>query len=73
VTLTAQSDPPGANVVASWDGGEKRGKSPLQIAAPKGAHVKLVFTLKGYSPSEESVAADEPRTVTSELVQLLGD
>jgi hypothetical protein len=73
VRLAVVSDPPGAEVIARWDGREKKGKAPFQFDAPKGAHVKLDFTLKGYSPSQEEVVADAPRTVTSELVQFLGD
>jgi hypothetical protein len=73
VRLAVVSDPPGAEVIARWDGGEKKGKAPFQFDAPKGAHVKLDFTLKGYSPSQEEVVADAPHTVSSELVQFLGD
>jgi hypothetical protein len=73
VRLAVVSDPPGAEVIARWDGGEKKGKAPFQFDAPKGAQVKLDFTLKGYSPSQEEVVADAPRTVSSELVQFLGD
>ncbi len=73
VRLAIVSDPPGAEVIARWDGGRKKGKAPFQFDAPKGARIKLAFSLKGYSPSEEEIVADAPRTVTSELVQLLGD
>ncbi len=73
VALTAASDPPGAEVVARWEGGEKRGKAPLHFDVPRGSKVKLVFSLKGYSPSDEEVTAEDARTVTAELVQLLGD
>ena len=73
VRLAVVSDPPGADVIARWDGGTKRGKAPFQFDAPKGTRLKLDFSLKGYSPSQEEVTADAARIVTSELVQLLGD
>ena len=73
VSITAASDPAGATVTARWDGGEKHGRTPLRFAVPKGAHVTLDYSMKGYSPSQEEVTADEPRTVNADLVQLLGD
>jgi serine/threonine protein kinase len=68
VSLLVLSDPLDAVVVATWKGGEKRGKAaPLDLEVPRDAKVHLEFRKPGYVDYAMDVTANESQNVRAEL------
>ena len=67
VTLSVGSEPPGAQVLASWATGSGAGSTPFALEVPKGINVELVFSLEGYNPKTQRVLADGPRNIGVQL------
>jgi serine/threonine protein kinase len=70
VTLFAWSDPGGADVEASWNGGKKQGVTPFNFDVPKNTKVHVEFRKAGYlpNPQQSDVFADASQTVQAKLV-----
>ncbi len=56
--LQVKSEPPGAKVLASWNGGATSGTTPFAFNAPRGAAVHLEYVLAGYEPQKLEVQLD---------------
>jgi len=69
VTLFVWSDPSGADVLATWNGGTKLGVTPLNFDVPKNATVHFEFRKAGYLPNPYSseAVADASKTVQARL------
>jgi hypothetical protein len=70
VTLFVWSDPGGADVEASWNGGKKQGVAPFNFDVPKNTKVHVEFRKAGYLPNPQvsDVFADASLTVQAKLV-----
>ncbi|HKC58849.1 MAG TPA: hypothetical protein VKB92_02080, partial [Myxococcales bacterium] len=70
VTLFVWSDPGGADVEASWNGGKKQGVAPFNFDVPKNTKVHVEFRKAGYLPNPQvsDVFADASQTVQAKLV-----
>jgi serine/threonine-protein kinase len=70
VTLFVWSDPGGADVEASWNGGKKQGVTPFNFDVPKNTKVHVEFRKAGYlpNPQQSDVFADASQTVQAKLV-----
>jgi serine/threonine protein kinase len=70
VTLFVWSDPGGADVEASWNGGKKQGATPFNFDVPKNTKVHVEFRKAGYLPNPQvsDVFADASQTVQAKLV-----
>ncbi len=59
-SIEVTSEPPGASVLASWDGGgSSAGVTPWSLEVPKGVQVELVFSLDGYASKTQKVASSQ--------------
>jgi len=70
VTLFVWSEPGGADVEASWNGGKKQGVTPFNFDVPKNTKVHVEFRKAGYLPNPQvtDVFADASQTVQAKLV-----
>jgi serine/threonine protein kinase len=70
VTLFVWSDPDGADVLATWNGGQKHGVSNFNFEVPKNTKVHFEFRKNGYLPSPymSDVFADMSQTVQARLI-----
>jgi serine/threonine protein kinase len=70
VTLFVWSDPSGADVEATWNGGKKQGIAPFNFDVPKNTKVHLEFRKAGYLPNPyaSDVFADASQTAQAKLV-----
>ncbi len=70
VTLFVWSEPGGADVDASWNGGKKQGVTPFNFDVPKNTKVHVEFRKAGYLPNPQvtDVFADASQTVQAKLV-----
>jgi hypothetical protein len=68
VSLSVVSEPPQADVTATWkDGGEKKGPAPLSFEVPKNAKVHFEFSKNGYTGYAMDVIADQSQNVHAAL------
>jgi hypothetical protein len=68
VLLSVISEPPEADVTATWkDGGEKKGPAPLSFEVPKNARVHFEFSKNGYTGYAMDVIADQSQNVHAAL------
>ena len=67
VFLSVVSEPPDADVVATWKDGEKRGAAPLSLEVPRNSKVHFEFRKAGYMDYAMDVLADQPQTVQAIL------
>jgi serine/threonine protein kinase len=68
--LFVWSEPVGAEVTASWNGGKKQGVTPFNFDVPKNTKVHFEFRKAGYLPNPytSDVFADSSQTVQAKLV-----
>ncbi len=69
VTLFVVSDPLGADVEATWNGGKKQGVTAFNFDVPRNTKVHLEMRKPGYVPNpyQSDVFADSAQTVTARL------
>jgi len=68
VSLSVVSEPPQADVTATWkEGGEKKGPAPLSFEVPKNAKVHFEFSKNGYTGYAMDVIADQSQNVHAAL------
>jgi hypothetical protein len=69
VTLFVVSDPLGADVQATWNGGNKQGVTAFNFDVPRNTKVHLEVRKPGYLPHpyQTDVFADSAQTVTAKL------
>jgi len=68
VFLSVVSEPPDADVVATWkDGGEKKGVAPLSFEVPHNVKVHFAFSKAGFNGYEMDLIADQAQNVKGSL------
>ena len=69
VTLFVWSEPNGADVLASWNGGKKEGLTAFNFEVPKNTKVHFEFRKAGFLPNPyvNDVFADASQTVQARL------
>jgi len=67
VQLSVVSDPVGAIVEASWEGGAKGGNTPFDLSVPRNTSVRFTFSKHEYLPSTVQILADTPKVVRASL------
>jgi len=68
VRVRVQSTPPGADVFVAGEA-EPRGKTPLQVALPRGSDaIKIELRLKGWKSDTATVTPDSDQTLQMKLV-----
>jgi len=67
VQLSVVSDPVGAIVEASWDGGAKGGVTPFDLSVPRNTTVRFAFSKHEYLSSTVQILADTPKVVRASL------
>jgi alkanesulfonate monooxygenase SsuD/methylene tetrahydromethanopterin reductase-like flavin-dependent oxidoreductase (luciferase family) len=68
VQLSVVSDPMGAVVEATWNGGVKAAVTPFDLAVPKNASVRFAFTKKEFLSHTIEILADTPKVVRASLL-----
>ncbi|HWE23031.1 MAG TPA: hypothetical protein VG496_03730, partial [Myxococcales bacterium] len=70
VTLFVWSEPSGADVVATWNGGKKEGLTAFNFDVPKNTKVHFEFRKPGFLPNPyvSDVFADSSQTVQARLI-----
>jgi hypothetical protein len=71
-TMTVKSEPPGAQVKASWPGGSLLGVTPFTFAAPRGAAIHLEFSLADHEPGKMDLTLDQPKLAEMQMVKSTG-
>jgi hypothetical protein len=72
VFLSIVSEPLGAGVEASWNGGKKHGNTPFNFDVPKNMKVHFDFSKEGFEPFSTEVIADTAQQVTAQLKAVVG-
>ena len=70
MTLFVWSEPSGADVEASWNGGKKQGVTAFNFDVPKNTKVHFEFRKPGFLPNPyvSDVFADASQTVQAKLI-----
>jgi len=68
VQLSVVSDPIGAVVEATWNGGVKAAVTPFDLAVPRNASVRFAFTKKEFVSYTIEILADTPKVVRASLL-----
>jgi len=68
VQLSVVSDPMGAVVEVTWNGGVKAAVTPFDLAVPRNASVRFAFTKKEFVSHTIEILADTPKVVRASLV-----
>jgi hypothetical protein len=68
VQLSVVSDPMGAVVEATWNGGVKAAVTPFDLAVPRNASVRFAFSKKEFVSYAMEILADTPKVVRASLV-----
>ena len=68
VQLSVVSDPMGAVVEATWTGGVKAAATPFDLAVPRNASVRFVFSKKEFVSYTMEILSDAPKVVRASLV-----
>jgi serine/threonine protein kinase len=67
VQLSVVSEPVGAIVEASWNGGAKGGVTPFDLSVPRNTTVSFAFSKHEYLSSTVQILADTPKVVRASL------
>ena len=68
VQLSVVSDPMGAVVEATWNGGVKAAVTPFDLAVPRNTSVRFAFAKKEFVSHTIEILADTPKVVRASLV-----